>query len=257
MRISTLGATDLTCDDFLGGRLRIWQPTKGYRAGVDPVLLAAATPVRSGQSVLELGCGAGVASLCLAARVPAIEITGVEAQPNYADLAVRNARENKVVMEVVTADLRNLPDDLRQRRFEHVIMNPPYFDRRSGSSSDDTGRDMALGGDTPLADWLTVGAKRVGPRGYLTLIQRMERLPEVLAGLAGRLGAITVCPIMGRQGKAPDLFLLQARQEGKAPFRMVTPLILHDGDSHAGDRESYTAEITHVLRNGAELPIWR
>ena len=55
--MSTLG--DLTCDDFLGGRLSIWQPRDGYRAGVDPVLLAASVPARAGQSVLELGCGTG------------------------------------------------------------------------------------------------------------------------------------------------------------------------------------------------------
>ncbi|MEM9031062.1 MAG: methyltransferase, partial [Pseudomonadota bacterium] len=34
----------LTRDGFLGGRLHIAQPKSGYRAGVDPVFLAAATP---------------------------------------------------------------------------------------------------------------------------------------------------------------------------------------------------------------------
>ena len=58
----------LSCDAFLGGRLRIWQPRAGYRAGIDPVMLAAAVPARPRQSVLELGCGAGTASLCLAAQ---------------------------------------------------------------------------------------------------------------------------------------------------------------------------------------------
>ncbi|PCH69375.1 MAG: methyltransferase, partial [Rhodobacteraceae bacterium] len=59
---------DLTWNAFLGGRVQLLQPQSGYRAGVDPVLLAAAVPGRAGQSVLELGCGAGAASLCLAAR---------------------------------------------------------------------------------------------------------------------------------------------------------------------------------------------
>jgi tRNA1(Val) A37 N6-methylase TrmN6 len=61
---------ELSRNDFLGGRLRLWQPVSGYRAGVDPVLLAASVPALSGQSVLELGCGAGAAILCLATRVP-------------------------------------------------------------------------------------------------------------------------------------------------------------------------------------------
>ncbi|MGJ8622106.1 MAG: tRNA1(Val) (adenine(37)-N6)-methyltransferase [Yoonia sp.] len=245
----------LTQDDFLGGKLRIWQPAKGYRAGVDPVLLAASTPARPGDTVLELGCGVGVASLCLAARVADVKVTGVEVQPDYAALAQRNGDENKASFIVVRADLRHLPADLRQQRFAHVIMNPPYFNRSVGSASDNAGRDLALGGDTPLTDWITTGAKRVGPRGYLTLIQRIERLPEVLAALQGKLGAVIVRPIAGRRGRAPELFLLQARQEGRAAFRMAPTLIMHKGDSHDGDRDSYTPDVNAALRSGAELPI--
>ncbi|NHX27288.1 methyltransferase domain-containing protein, partial [Escherichia coli] len=112
---------DLTCDQFLGGRLSVWQPCDGYRAGVDPVLLAAAVPASAGQRVLELGCGVGVASLCLGARVPDLTITGVELQPDYAELARRNAEENGVQMAVVESDLRSLPADLRSVSFDHVV----------------------------------------------------------------------------------------------------------------------------------------
>ena len=246
---------ELTQDDFLGGRLRIWQPRRGYRAGVDPVILAASVPARPGQSVLELGCGVGVASLCLAARVPDLHVTGVEVQADYAALARRNGAENSAVFAVTTADLRALPVELRQERFDHVMMNPPYFDRAASTASDDPGKDVAFGGDTPLRDWLDCGARRVGPRGFLTLIQRIERLPEVLAGLAGRLGAVIVRPVAGRAGRPPEHFLLQARQEGKTPFRLAPTLVMHAGSAHPGDRENYRPEVADVLRNGAALPI--
>ena len=62
----------VSVDGFLGGQLRLAQPKIGYRAGVDPVLLAAACPAQRGQEVLELGCGVGVASLCLGRRVPGL-----------------------------------------------------------------------------------------------------------------------------------------------------------------------------------------
>ena len=247
---------DLTHDAFLGGRLHIWQPRKGYRAGVDPVLLAAATQAQTGDTILELGCGVGTAALCLSARVPGVHVTGVEVQSDYAALAARNGQENNAPFDVVTADLTALPTDLRQQQFSFVIMNPPYFDRASGTAATDHGRDMALGGDTPLAAWLDVGIKRIAARGHLVLIQRIERLPEVLAGIDGRLGSVVVCPVAGRTGKAPELFLLKARQGGRAAFRMTSPLIMHEGASHNEDRESYTPVVLDVLRNGAPLPIW-
>ena len=62
----------MTRDDaFLGGRLVLRQPARGYRAGADAVMLAAACSARAGERVLELGCGAGAALFCLGARVPA------------------------------------------------------------------------------------------------------------------------------------------------------------------------------------------
>mgnify|MGYP000037858917 CR=1 FL=1 len=236
-----------TCDAFLGGKVTALQPADGYRAGVDAVLLAACTPAKPKESVLELGCGVGVASLCLNARVPDLDITGVEVQPDYAALAVQNG------LRTVCVDLRALPNDIRNTQYHHVIANPPYFDRTQGSAAPDTGRNVAMGGDTPLNDWLDVAAKRLAPKGYFTVILRIERLPQVLSSL--RLGSIIVRPIAARIGQEPHLFLLQARHSGRAPFRLLSPLIMHDGTMHDADRENYTPQVGDILRNGAALPI--
>lgn len=246
----------LTRDAFLGGALQVWQPRRGYRAGVDPVLLAAAVPAVAGQSVLELGCGVGVAALCLSARVPGLRLLGVEIQQDYAELAQRNALANAAPLSITTADLRALPDELRIQSFDHVMMNPPYFDRGTGTPSDDLGRDMALGGDTLLADWLDVAARRLGPKGVLTLIQRVTRLPQVLAGLDGRLGSVIVLPLVPRAGAAPDLFILQARKSGRALFRFAPQLVLHDGIEHTQDGENYSSAVSDILRNGVALPLF-
>lgn len=238
---------DTTLDTFLGGKVTALQPARGYRAGVDAVLLAACTPAQPAERVLELGCGVGVASLCLAARVPDLAITGIELQPDYAALAAQNG------LNVVTADLRALPAEIRNTQYHHVIANPPYFDRTTGSAAPNTGRDIAMGGDTPLADWMDVATKRLAPKGYFTMILRIARLPEVLTHL--RLGSVVVRPIAARAGQEPHLFLLQARHSGRAPFRLLPPLIMHDGTMHDADRENYTPQIASVLRNGDYLPL--
>lgn len=246
--------TELSCNGFLSGRVQVWQPVRGYRAGVDPVFLAASIPARAGQRVLELGCGVGVASLCLAARVPGLALTGLEIQPEYADLARRNAQENKADMTVVTGDLRDLPAALRQQQFDHVIANPPYFLREAGTEAADPGRDVALGGNTPLAIWVAVAARRCAPRGFVTFIQRVERVPELLAAMQDHLGSLEMLPLIPREGRPPQLVLIRGRRGGRAAFRMLPGLLVHVADSHRDGGEDYTPLMRAIQRDGAALP---
>ena len=246
--------TDLTRDRFLGGRLMLYQPSAGYRAGVDPVLLAAAVNARAGQSVLGLGCGAGAAALCLGQRVPGLSLTGLELQPAYAALARANAAENGHAFEVVEGDLAAMPAALRDRQFDHVIMNPPYFDRATGTSARNDMREVALAGETPLSAWVEEAAKRLKPKGYLHIIQRTERLPELLALVAARLGSLQLLPLTPRPGRDSQLAILRARKGGRAAFRLHAGLVVHDSPAHDGDRENYSAPVRAVLRDGASLP---
>ena len=244
---------EITTNAYLGGRLQIRQPAKGYRAGVDPVLLAAAVPALSGQSVLELGCGVGTASLCLGCRVPGLSITGVEIQPDYAALAQENADLNGQAMAVVVADLAQLPEALRQQRFDHVIANPPYFDRAASTGAQDAGRERAMGEATPLALWIDVAARRLAPKGHASFVHRAERLPDILGAMQGRLGSVEVLPLQPRTGRGAGLVLVRGRKGGRAAFRLHAPVVMHEGARHEADRESYTPQIRAVLRDGAAL----
>jgi tRNA1(Val) A37 N6-methylase TrmN6 len=243
----------LSRDEFLGGQLRLWQPKQGYRAGVDPVLLAASVPARAGDAVLDLGCGAGVAALCVAQRVPGVQAVGLEVQPGYADLARRNADENGLALEVFEGDLAQMPDPLKQRQFTHVLANPPYFDRNASTKVSDAGREVARGEATPLEAWVEAAAKRCAPKGTVTLIQRAERLPEMLSHAARHLGSLEVMPLIPRKGRAARLVLLRGRKGGRAAFRLHDGWLLHEGGSHPGDRENYNAATTCILRLGEPL----
>lgn len=247
---------DLTEDKFLGGKLTLIQPRDGYRAGVDPVFLAASIAAHEGESVLDLGCGAGAAALCLGTRMKGLKLVGVERQGAYADLARINAFDNDIDMEVFTADITDLPAEVKEESFDHVIMNPPYHLRDRSTTSADPGRAEALFEDTPLDVWIDTATRRLKPRGYLTIIQKAERLPEILTAMDDRLGSVLVKPLSPREGRAAVLVLVQARKGGRGAFRLATPLILHDGAAHVGDKESYRREVSAILREAAQLPLW-
>ena len=242
---------ELTHDAFLCGRLHLWQPQKGYRAATDAVFLAAACPAEAGERVLDLGCGVGAASLCLAARVPGLLHWGLELQGDYADLAQQNAAENNVALQVVTGDLTAIPDDLRMG-FNHVIANPPWY-ARGGSPSPVESRDKALRAELPLADWVAAASKRLDPGGWLTMILGADGLPEVLTALGSRMGSAAVLPLSAREGRPALRVILRARKGGRAAFRLLAPLVIHQGTAHDSDRESYTIRANDILRSGAPL----
>jgi tRNA1(Val) A37 N6-methylase TrmN6 len=249
----SLAPEDLTSDAFLDGRLRLWQPRSGYRAATDPVLLAAFVPARAGNRVLELGCGVGTAALCLAARVPGLELHGLEVQPAYADLARRNAAENDLALAVHDGDLRAPPAALRQLSFDFVMVNPPYHPA-GATGSPDPGRDRAhREDDAPLAAWIDAGLRRLRPGGRLVMIHRTARLAEILVGLTGRSGSVEVLPVASRRARPAARVLLRARKNRAGPLVLWPPLTLHAGSTHTADGESYTAEAQDLLRGMAEL----
>ncbi len=245
--------SDTTEDGFLGHRLRVKQPKRGYRAGMDPVLLAASVDAKPRDRVLELGCGVGVVLLCLKHRIAGINATGVEVQPELADLARGNATANGVDLRVFTADLADLPAELRAESFDHVLANPPFFDRTRGSVAQNASRETGRGEAVDLAVWVDVAVKRLAPNGRLWMIQRAARLPDLLSAFDTRLGDIQVLPIAGRQAKDPETIIVSARKGARGEFRLLQPLISHAGSSHQ-DGDQYTPTFRAVLEEGARLP---
>jgi tRNA1Val (adenine37-N6)-methyltransferase len=231
-------------ETFLDGRVRVAQPQTGFRSGLDAVMLAAAVPAKAGDSALELGAGAGTASLCLEARVPGVVVTGVEYDEALTALAQQNASANSAKARFIAGDIFALPADLK-RDFDQVFCNPPFHG--AGQVSPDPARAAALMDDGKLSDWLKLGLQRTVSGGFFTAILRADRLNQALAALPQK--GLCAFPLLPRVDEAPRRVIVQARKGSNAPFALLVGLVLHQPDG------SWTPEADAVLRRGIALAL--
>ncbi|HYL32640.1 MAG TPA: methyltransferase [Stellaceae bacterium] len=239
-------------DALLGGRVKLLQPTEGYRVAIDPVLLAAAVPAGAGDSVLDLGCGVGAASLCLAARVANCRVTGIEVQRELVRLAGENAARNGVAdrVTIMAGDIAHPPPRLEPGHFAHVMANPPYMEADTASPSLLPAKATAtVEGGADLAAWVRFALTMARPRGSITFIHRADRLEHLLAKFAGRAGGIVVLPLWPGAGKPAKRVIVHARKDIATPTRLLPGMVLHENDGR------YTAEADAVLRDAKALSL--
>jgi tRNA1(Val) A37 N6-methylase TrmN6 len=242
----------LTEDGFLGGRLRILQPEKGYRAGIDAVFLAATIPCTMGDSVYEAGIGTGVAALCTLARCPGVHLTGIEIGARHALLCEENAKRNGFAesLRVIHADVKEaLRKDLAAMpvhgSFSHAFANPPYFEDGKATPSPNLLKAQAHAfGPDDLDLWVKVLHTMVALRGTVTIVHRAETLGKLLGVMEDRFGDIRIAPLYAREGTAASRVIVQGVKGSKAPMQLLPGLVLHDANSQ------FTPEAEAILRDG-------
>lgn len=245
-------SSEVTTDALLGGRVKFRQPASGYRAAIDPILLAASLPPDQQGKVIDLGCGAGAALLCLAWRLPQLNLTGLERDAAMAALARENVALNEwgARARVLTADIRTPPPALAPESFDAVMFNPPYLEAAAASASPDSGKAAAtVEGDADLGAWIAAALRLVRRKGTLALIQRADRLEDILTGLRGRAGEIVVFPLWPKSGEPARRVLVHARKAIASPLRLASGLVLHEADGR------YTPAADAILRDGAGLTL--
>ena len=240
-----------TDDTLLNGAVIFRQPVEGYRAAIDPVFLAAAVPDKVKGRILDLGCGAGAAMLCLARRREDLTVVGLERDPDMAALAAANSEANEfgTRVMVVTGDLLDPPSNLTVGGFDAVIANPPYLDADDVTASPDPGKAAAtVEGEASLTDWVRAAARFVKPQGTVIFIHRADRLGELHQALnqVGCGGAVTI-PLWPKAGAQPKRAVVLARRGDKGVATAGKGLVLHDLDGR------FSRQAEAILRAGAAL----
>lgn len=236
----------------LGQKVRLLQLAEGgFRTSLDSVFLGAACPAKAGDKVLDMGCGVGGAGLCLIARVPDIHLTGVEWEESYYQLAVRNAELNGAAdkSEWVRSDIREyIPSD--KPVFDHVIVNPPYWEGGHHTPSPDAVKAQALGHqdeDLTLEDWVKAAHRLLKSGGSFTIIYPTTGTDKIIQALGRKFGAVEIIPLWPRVGDDSKRVIIRARKDRKTPATIRAGLVLHQADG------SYTPEADKVLRDGQDI----
>lgn len=225
---------DVTRDTLFGGRLVLEQPARGHRAGTDAVLLASAVPPGFVGRVVDAGAGVGTVGLRVAQLSPLATVTLVENDAHSAALAEANVATNGLAGRVDVAACDLLCPEARRPlagKADLVLTNPPFHHPDRVRLSPDAGRRAAhvLAGGS-LEIWLEACLSLLAPRGTLIVIHQAAALPEILGCFAPRLGTVTLVAVHPRAGAPASRVLVRGTKGGRAPFRLATPLVLHDGN---------------------------
>lgn len=105
------------------------------KIGTDAVLLAALTQTDTTQSVLDIGCGCGVISFCLAQKLAENQtipnIVGIDVDADSITEARENAErfpllpKNSFHFEQIS--LQEFANQENAQSFDLIVSNPPYF----------------------------------------------------------------------------------------------------------------------------------
>ncbi len=240
-----------TLDNFLGGRIKLVQPSDGYRAGIDPIFLAASLHPKPHEKILDVGAGVGAASISLAVRCPHAQIFGLEVQSNLVQLALTNIEANQVQdrVEMIKGDILSPPLSIKPLSFDHIMTNPPYYEYNRTQSSPDPGKAQANTETVDLGKWIKACLKLLKPKGVFTMIHRAVRLSEILPHLSNRVGDLVIYPLWPGINKPARRVIIQGRKNIRGEIRLAQGMMLHGG------AEKYTSEAEAILRHAHAITL--
>jgi len=228
-------------DDLQRNHYRIIQNREKFCFGMDAVLLSGFARIRPGERVLDLGTGTGIIPILLAAKTKASHLTGLEIQPESADMAMRSVRLNGLEerIDIVQGDIREASELFGKGTFDAVTCNPPYMIAQHGLTG--ASEPKAIARHELLCTFEDVAretAKILVPGGKLYLVHRPFRLAEIIERLiAYRLEPKRMRLVYPFVDKEPNMVLLEASKGGNSRMSVEPPLIVYQ------EPGKYTREI--------------
>ena len=222
---------DFTVDKILRGKISIIQLKKGFRYGFDAVFLAAFVNgylkklKKKKISLADVGSGVGTISLIIAYQNDKINITAIENNDTYLEIAneniVRNNFQKKI--NLMQGDIFNIDNDL-MNRFDIVVTNPPFYDRKQKKSENEL--DNYAKRIINYESWIENSVKLLKDKGIIFLIIPTGLLEKSLKFLSTKTGSFKIFPIWPNQKKSSKRLILLAKKGGASPTELMSGMRL-------------------------------
>lgn len=218
-------------DDLERNGYRIIQDSERFCFGMDAVLLSGFARVKDGASVLDLGTGTGIIPILLEAKTGAAHLTGLEIQPDSADMARRsvalNGLEDKI--DIVTGDIKEAGSLFDAASFDVITCNPPYMVGKHGIANPQDAKAIARHEILcTLEDVISQTARLLKPGGNFYLVHRPFRLAEIMVLLSKyKLEPKRMQLVYPYVDKEPNMVLIEAKRGGRPRMTVEKPLIVY------------------------------
>lgn len=218
-------------DDLQRNGYQIIQDPSRFCFGMDAVLLSGFAKVKQGSKVLDMGTGTGIIPILLSARTQAAHLTGLEIQPESADMAKRSVALNNLEekIDIIQGDIKEAGTIFQAASFDVVTCNPPYMIGQHGIANPEAPKAIARHEVLcTLEDVISQAAKVLKPGGNFYMVHRPFRLAEIMGLLLKyRLEPKRMQLVHPFVDKEPNMVLIEANRGGKSRMNVEKPLIIY------------------------------
>ena len=211
---------------------------------MDAVLLSGFARAKKQERCLDLGCGNGIIPILMEAKTEGKHFTGLEIQPESADMAKRSVALNGLQdrIDIVEGDIKDASKIFGASSFHVVTTNPPYMTAQHGLTNVYEAKTIARHEVLcNLEDIIRESARLLMPGGRFYMVHRPFRLAEIISLMVQyRMEPKRMRLVYPYVDREPNMVLIEGLRGGKSRMTVEKPLIVYK------EPGKYTDEIYDV-----------
>ena len=231
-------------DELQRNGYRIIQNPERFCFGMDAVLLSGFARAKKQERCLDLGCGNGIIPILMEAKTEGQHFTGLEIQPESADMAKRSVALNGLQdrIDIVEGDIKDASKIFGASSFHVVTTNPPYMTAQHGLTNLYEAKTIARHEVLcNLEDIIRESARLLMPGGRFYMVYRPFRLAEIISLMVQyRMEPKRMRLVYPYVDREPNMVLIEGLRGGKSRMTVEKPLIVYK------EPGKYTDEIYDV-----------